>query len=49
MLEKLQHAAQKSGIDRATTRGPPRRAEVEHWDEAIRCLSVDLVLSGCVV
>ena len=32
--------------------GPPRRAEVElveHWDEAVRCLLVDPVLSGCVV
>ena len=23
--------------------GPPRRAEVEHWDEVVRCLSVDPV------
>ena len=29
--------------------GPPRRAEVEHWDEAVRCLSVDPLLSSCVV
>ena len=48
-LEKLQSALQKSRIDRATTRGPPRRAGVEHWDGAVRCVSVDPVLSGCVV
>ena len=47
-LEKLQSALQKSRIDRATTCGPPR-AEIEHRDEAVRCLSVDPVLSGCVV
>ena len=29
--------------------GPPRRAGVEHWDGALRCVSVDPVLSGCVV
>ena len=29
--------------------GPPRRAGVEHWDGAVRCVSVDPVLSGCVV
>ena len=28
---------------------PPRRAGVEHWDGAVRCVSVDSVLSGCVV
>ena len=28
---------------------PPRRAGVEHWDGAVRCVSVDPVLSGCVV
>ena len=47
-LEKLQSALQKSRIDRATTCGPPW-AEIEHWDEAVRCLSVDPVLSGGVV
>jgi hypothetical protein len=29
--------------------GPPGRAGVEHWDGAVRCVSVDPVLSGCVV
>ena len=30
--------------------GPPGRAGVEHWDHgAVRCMSVDPVLSGCVV
>jgi hypothetical protein len=29
--------------------GPPRRAGVEHWDGAVRCVSVDPVLSGCVI
>ena len=29
--------------------GPPRRAGVEHLDGAVRCVSVDPVLSGCVV
>ena len=29
--------------------GPPRRAGVEQWDGAVRCVSVDPVLSGCVV
>ena len=28
--------------------GPPRRAGVEHWDGAVRCVSVDPVLCGCV-
>ena len=28
--------------------GPPGTAGVEHWDGAVRCVSVDLVLSGCV-
>jgi len=28
--------------------GPPRRAGVEHWDGAVRCVSVDPVLPGCV-
>ena len=47
-LEKLQSALQERGAI-APPLGPPRRAEVEHWDEAVRCLSVDPVLSGCVV
>ena len=29
--------------------GPPGRAGVEHWDRAVQCVSVDPVLSGCVV
>ena len=29
--------------------GPPGRAGVEHWDGAVRCVSIDPVLSGCVV
>ena len=29
--------------------GPPQRAGVEHWDRAVRCVSVDPVLPGCVV
>ena len=28
--------------------GPPRRAGVGHWDGAVRCVSVDPVLCGCV-
>jgi len=48
-LEKLQSALQKSRIDRATTRPTGGRAGVEHWDGAVRCVSVDPVLSGCVV
>ena len=49
-LEELQSALQKSGIDCATTILAHRGGvcEVEHWDEAVRCLSVDPVLSGCV-
>ena len=51
VLEKLQSAVQKSGIDRATTR-PTADLGLElslHWDEAVRCLLVDPLLSGCVV
>ena len=29
--------------------GPPRRAGVGHWDGAVRCVSVDPGLSGCVI
>ena len=29
--------------------GPPGRAGVEHWYGAVRCVSVDPVLSGCVI
>jgi len=29
--------------------GPPQRAGVEHWYGDLRCVSVDPVLSGCVV
>ena len=29
--------------------GSPGRAGVEHWDGAVRCVSVDPVFSGCVV
>jgi len=29
--------------------GPPGKAGVEHWDGAVRCVSVDPVLSGCVI
>jgi len=29
--------------------GPPGRAGVEHWDGAVRCVSVDRVLPGCVI
>ena len=32
-----------------TSLSPPGRAGVEHWDGAVRCVSVDPVLSGCVV
>jgi hypothetical protein len=39
----------RAAIDRATTRPPPGRAGVEHWDGAVRCVSVDPLLSGCVV
>ena len=29
--------------------GPPGKAGVEHWYGDVRCVSVDPVLSGCVV
>ena len=49
VLEKLQSALQKSRIDRTTTRPTAdRRAGVEHWDGAVRCVSVDPVLSVAV-
>ena len=48
-LEKLQPALFRRAGSIAPPLGPPRRAEVEHWDEAVRCLSVDPVPSGCVV
>ena len=42
VLEKLQSALQKSRIDRATTRPTADgRAGVEHWDGAVRCVSVE--------
>ena len=53
--KKLQPAPQRSGglIGSggliAPPLGPPWRAGVEHWDEAVRCLSVGPVLSGCLV
>ena len=47
-LEKRQSALQRAGSI-APPLGPPRRAEFEHWDEDVRCPSVDPVLSGCVV
>ena len=50
-LEKLQSALQTSRIDRATARptGAAGRAGVEQWDGAVRRVSVDPVLSGCVI
>ena len=41
--------SRRAGIDRTTTRPTAEGCGVEHWDEAVRCLSVDPVLSGCVV